>query len=116
MVRNTWRAKELVWILNRHDHCISYEKSLEIDSDWGERIQSMGANPYTAIPANIILRVFLQATADNTDSNLDNLDGKDLVHITSLALYQDKAASIEPGNHIPEEEKKLNRSLRWKTS
>ena len=76
----------------------------------------MGDNPYTAIPVNIVPRVFLQVTADNTDSNLDYLDGKDLVHITSLALYQDKTANIEPGSHIPGEEKKLNRFLRWKTS
>ena len=100
-VHNIWRAKELVRMLNPHSHSISYEKILEIDSDWGERIQSMGNNPYTAIPTNIIPGIFTQAAADNADFNLDNLDGKDLVHITSLVLYQDKTTTIEPGNFLP---------------
>ena len=76
----------------------------------------MGDNPYTAIPVNIVQRVFLQVTANNTDCNLDYLDRKDLVHISSLVLYQDKTVNIEPRNHIPGEEKKLNKFLWWKTS
>ena len=50
MVPNTWCAEEFVCSSKRHDHCISYEKILGMDSDWGERIQSMGNNPYTEIP------------------------------------------------------------------
>ena len=42
-----------------------------------------------------------QVAADNTDFNLDNLDGKNLVHITGLVLYQDKPENIEPVNNIP---------------
>ena len=61
----------------------------------------MGDNPYTAIPTNIVPGIFTQAAADNADFNLDNLDGKDSVHITSLVLYQDKTATIEPGNFLP---------------
>ena len=34
----------------------------------------MGDDPYTAISSNIVPRVFPQVAADNTDSNLDNLD------------------------------------------
>ena len=99
-VHNIWCAKELVRMLNRHGHSISCEKILEIDSGWGERIQSMGDNLYTAVPTNIVPRIFTQAAADNADFNLDNLDGKDSVHITSLVLYQDKTATIEPGNFL----------------
>ena len=84
-VYNIWRAN--FRMLNRYGHSISYEKNLEIDSDWGERIQSMGDNPYTPFPTNIVPGIFTQA-ADNVDFNLDNLDGKDSVHITSLVLCQ----------------------------
>ena len=100
-VSNIWHTKELVRMLNRHGHSISYGKILEIDSDWGERIQSMGDNPYTAIPTNIVPGIFTQAAADDADFNLENLDGKDSVHVTSLVLYQDKTATIEPGNFPP---------------
>ena len=100
-VHNIWRVKELVRMLNRHGHSISYEKILEIDSDWCERIQSMGDNPYTAIPTNIVPGIFTPAASDNADFNLDNLDGKDSVHIKSLVLYQDKTATIEPENFLP---------------
>ena len=53
----------------------------------------MGDNPYTAIPANIASRVLPQVAADNTDPNLDNLEGKDFARITCLVLYQDKTAN-----------------------
>ena len=100
-VHNIWRAKELVCMLNRHGHSISYEKVLEIDSDWGEGIQSMDDNLYTAIQTNTVPGIFTQAAADNADFNLDNLDRKGSVHITSLVLYQDKTATIELGNFLP---------------
>ena len=46
------------------------------------------------IPSNIVEGVSTQAAADNADFNINNLDGKDSVHITSVVLYQEKTQLI----------------------
>ena len=90
-VHYIWRAKDLVTILNRHGHCISYDALKRIDTAWAEMMGSVECNSYTVIPSNIVEGVFTQAAADNADFNGNNLDGKDSVHITSAMLYQEKA-------------------------
>ena len=96
-VQHIWRAKNLVRLLNRYGHCISYDALKRIDTEWAEMIESVDCNPYTVIPSNIVERVVTQAAADNADFNINNLDGKDSVHITSVVLYQEKT-QLTPGH------------------
>ena len=57
-------------------------------------MESVDGNPYTAIPSNIVDGVFTQAAAHNADFNINNLDGEDSVHITSVVLYREKSQNI----------------------
>ena len=90
IVHHIWHAKNFVTLLNRHGHCISYDALKHIDTEWAEMMESVDCNPHTVIPSNIVEGVFTQAAADNADFNINNLDGKDSVHITSVVLYQEK--------------------------
>ena len=90
-VQHIWRAKSLVTMLNRHGHCISYDSLKRIDTKWANMMKSVDDNPYAVIPSNIQSGVFTQAAADNADFNINNLDGKDSVHVTSVVLYQEKS-------------------------
>ena len=59
-VHDIWRAKNLVNLLNRHGHCISYDALKRIDTEWAEMMESVDCNPYAVIPSNIV-------AADNAD-------------------------------------------------
>ena len=57
-------------------------------------MESVDGNPYIVIPSSIVDRVFNRAEADSADFNINNLDCKDSVHITSVVLYQEKSQTI----------------------
>ena len=93
-VHHIWRARNLVTLLNRQGHCISYDALKRIDTIWAETMESVDGNPHTVIPINTVDGVFTQAAANNADFYINSLDGKDSVHITSVVLYKEKFQTI----------------------
>ena len=112
-VHHIWRAKNLVTLLNRHVHCISYDALKRIDTIWAGMMESVDGNPYIVIPSNIVDGVFTQAAADNADFNINNLDGKDSVHLTSVVPYQEKSHTITDhfGRNFDPDKIKSRRSI-----
>jgi len=86
------RGKEIITMLNHHGHCVNYWDCEQTETRWAEISLNRfdeGEGYYQAIlPSSIEPDVFAQCAADNADYVEDTLDGKDSVHVMSIAFYQ----------------------------
>jgi hypothetical protein len=84
------RSKELVTILNRAGHSVSYDEIQRVDTSMAEQIMDQYQDGNVVIPSNIYPERFVHAAADNIDINEETLDGLHTTHATSTVLYQQK--------------------------
>lgn len=104
-VKHMTGSKELVRILNRFGHCISYDEVVKLEKGFVEQNVANYKENDVVIPSNISPGKFVQAAADNLDFNEETLDGKHTTHATTLVLYQRN----EAGNFGAEVVTKLNK-------
>ena len=83
------RSKEVIMILNRMGHCVSYDDVEIMDTSLAKELLAK-AELYGGVvmPTNITSGSFVQAAADNNDINEETIDGKATTHSTTLVLYQ----------------------------
>ena len=81
-------SKEVVILLNRMDHCSSYDDVDIINTAWARDMEARSQQTGVVIPLKIIPGPFVQFAADNNDFNEETLDGKQTTHATTLVVYQ----------------------------
>jgi hypothetical protein len=81
-------SKQMITMLNRMGHCISYNETESLDTSLANEVLSKSAEFGAVIPSGIRLGPFIQAAADNFDLKKDTLDGKNSTHATTLVLFQ----------------------------
>ena len=81
-------SKEIIKLLNRLGHSISYDEVVKLEKSFVEQTLSDQGDNNLAIPTNISPGTFVQAAADNLDFNEQTLEGKNTTHVTTLVLYQ----------------------------
>ena len=83
------RSKDLVELLHKAGHCLSYDQVLQVDTSLAEStLKSMDQATGAIIPPNIVANTFLHYTADNIDILDETLDGKNTFHATQMAVWQ----------------------------
>ena len=87
-VKHLTGCVELIRILNRFGHSISYDKVINLEKGFVQQVLEDNESDDMAIPTNISPGKFVQAAADNLDFNEETLDGKHTTHTTTLVLYQ----------------------------
>ena len=93
-------SKELIKILNRFGHCVSYDEVAKYETQCIEHLLLDTSENEVALPSNISAGNFVQAAADNLDFSEETLDGKNTTHITTLVLYQ-RCLNGRFAKHIP---------------
>jgi hypothetical protein len=100
-VRHMTGSKQLITMLNRIGHCLSYDATERIDTSLALEVLAKSENLGVCIPSNIVQNVpggFVQVTGDNNDINEETLDGKQPTHATTLVLYQKKNSTDQAPN------------------
>ena len=87
-VKHLTGSKEVVKLLNRFGHSISYDEVVKLEKSLVQETLLGRGESNLAIPTNISAGTFVQAAADNLDFNEQTLDGKNTTHATTLVLYQ----------------------------
>ena len=87
-VKHLTGSKEVVKLLNRFGHSISYEEVIKLEKSLVQETLLDYDGSSHLIPSNIVAGKFIQAAADNLDFNEQTLDGKNTTHATTLVLYQ----------------------------
>ncbi|MEW8548445.1 MAG: hypothetical protein AB2693_33500, partial [Candidatus Thiodiazotropha sp.] len=83
-IKHMTGSKELIRILNRFGHCISYADLIKLDKGFVEQNLSDFDENDTTVPSNILPGIFVQAAADNLDFNEETLDGKKILRMQQL--------------------------------
>lgn len=87
-VRHLTGSKQLITLLNRMGHCLSYEDVEVIDTGLANEVLAMSEGNRCLIPSNILPGVLMHAAVDNNDINEETLDGKNTTHATTHVIYQ----------------------------
>lgn len=88
-IHQATRSKDLVQLLNKAGHCLSYEQVLQVDTSLAEStLKSMDQATGAIIPPNIEVNKFIHYTTDNIDILDETLDGKNTFHATQMAMWQ----------------------------
>ena len=87
-VKHLTGSVDLIRMLNRFGHCISYDSVLRLENDFVKQVIEDNEGNDMILPTNISPGKFVQAAADNLDFNEETLDGKNTTHVTTLVLYQ----------------------------
>lgn len=110
-VRHMTGSKQLITMLNRLGHCLSYDETERIDTSLALEVLAKSENLGVCIPSNIVPGGFVQVAGDNNDINEETLDGKQTTHATTLVLYQRKQHGPSPKPVIYSNQKEKRRSL-----
>ncbi|KAJ8034477.1 hypothetical protein HOLleu_21334 [Holothuria leucospilota] len=88
-LRHLTGSKDLITMLNRMGHCLSYDDVEVMDTSIArELLAKSEALGGVVLPSNIKPGTFVQAAADNNDINEETIDGKATTHATTVVLYQ----------------------------
>ena len=92
------RSKDVIQVLNRLGHCISYDSMQRILTSVALDIQEHSDDDGYFLPENMQTGCFSQFAIDNLDfSHLSTLDGKSL-HVTSMCMFQSKPGESADGS------------------
>ena len=105
-VKHLTGSKEVIKLLNRFGHSISYDEVIKLEKGLAQQTLIDQGENSVAIPANISAGTF-----DNLDFNEQTLDGKNTTHATTLVLYQ----RTENGNFGAEVKTKLSKPQKAQT-
>ena len=81
-------SKQIIAMLNRLGHCVSYDETQILDTSLASEVMLKSSEYGVVIPSIIRSGPFIQAAADNLDFTEETLDGKHTTHVTTLVLYQ----------------------------
>ena len=103
--------KQLITLLNRMGHCLSYEEIAQLET--GLANESLARADYSGIliPTNINPGVFIQMAPDNNDIYEETKDGKNTTHATTLAIYQRQQYGPMQARMVHADHSKKRRSL-----
>lgn len=94
-VKNLTGSKELITMLNRFGHAISYDQVLQIETGLAEEQLKKDVNG-VIIPKNIYPNVFSTFCWDNIDLTEETLSGQGTTHCTNGIVIQRQVAGCEP--------------------
>ena len=109
-------CKQLVVLLNRMGHSLSYDDLLAIDTSLAVEVLAKVEAYGTVIPSNITEGSFVQVAADNNDLSEETLDGKNTTHATytTMVVYQRRTFGPEKPPSTVGDHSKRQRSLKRK--
>ena len=110
-VRLITGSKQLITMLNRLGHCLSYDETERIDTSLALEVTAKSEDTGVCIPSNIVPGGFVQVAADNNDINEETLDGKQTTHATTVVLYQRKQYGPDPKPAVYSKQEGKRRSL-----
>ena len=79
------QSKDVIQILNRYGHCVSYDEVLRIDTSWAD--WQLGENR-TLVPANMVPGKITRGAGDNFNRATQSLHG-DHHDVVNMVLYQE---------------------------
>ena len=104
-------SKDVITILNRFGHCVSYEEVIRFDTMCANKQLHDSEHNGVIVPSNILSGSFIQAAADNLDFHEDTLDGKHTTHATTLVPYQRKVQGNFRTQYLPPTKDSKSRTL-----
>ena len=108
-VKNLTGSKEVITLLNRYGHGISYDQVLEIETALAE--SHMEAQEHgVIIPKVICANVFSTFCWDNIDLLEETLSGRGTTHCTNGIVVQRQVAGCALQPTVPQK-----RAIRWRT-
>ena len=105
------QSKEVVSLINKQGHCISYDEVLKIDTCWAEEQLKSGIG----LTSNMIPGKLIRAAGDNFNRAVESLDG---THhdVVNMVLYQEHGLDdTVNGGHfgtLPEERNRKSKTLK----
>lgn len=112
-IHHATRKTELVDVLSKLGHTISYSDLLNLDQLILKKLAFNQNNSFIRIPSNIIKNpsLFLHGAIDNNDFMEETLSGKNTTHVTSMVLYQENSCHAQADVHFMTKENVKNVSL-----
>lgn len=110
-IRHLTGSKQLVTMLNRMGHCISYDDVEVIDTSLAKEVLARSELTGVIVPTNITPGGFVQVAGDNNDINEETLDGKSTTHATTLVLFQNGLFGPTPHRKVFADHSQRKRSL-----
>ena len=104
-------SKQLVTMLNRMGHCVSYDDVEVMDTSLAKEVLARSELTGVVVPPNITPGGFVQVAGDNNDINEETLDGKSTTHATSRVLFQRGLFGPAPRRMVLADHSKRKRSL-----
>ena len=104
-VKNLTGSKEVVTLLNRHGHGISYDQVLEIETRIAESQLEAQEHAGVLLPKVISPNVFSILCWDNIDLLEEKLSGRGATHCTNGIVVQWKVLGWDPPPTITRERK-----------
>ena len=89
-------SKQIIILLNRMGHCISYDEMKNVDASLATGVLAQSEEYDTVLPSNISPGSFIQMGSNNDDFNEETIDGKNTTHVTTMVVYQRKPFGPEP--------------------
>lgn len=104
-------SKQMITLLNRMGHCISYDEMKSVDASLATEVLAQSEEYGTVLPSNIVPGSFVQMGSDNNDFNDETVDGKNTTHVTTMVVYQKKPFGPEPKCTVKGDHSQRQRSL-----
>ena len=104
-------SKQIIMLLSRMGHCISYEEMKSVDASLATEVLAQSEEYDTVLPSNISPGSFIQMGSDNDDFNEETIDGKNTTHVTPIVVFQRKPFSPEPNPTVKGDHSQRRRSL-----
>lgn len=104
-------SKQIIILLNRMGHCISYDEMKSVDASLATEVLAQSEQYDTVLPSNISPGSFIQMGSDNDDFNEETIDGKNTTHVTTMVVYQRKPFGPEPKPTVKGDHSQRRRSL-----
>ena len=96
------RSKELIEVFSDLNLSINYDKVLSIKKDITSAVtKKMENNDGVFVPATLSPYDPIFFAIDNTDMKIDTVDGKNQLHGTAIAVYQQQKLVLERRRHPP---------------
>ena len=87
-VHQATRSKELVNLLHRAGHVMSYRDVIKLDTALAENTLKTMDEHGAVVPPNLVRGRFVHFSTDTVDINEATLDAKDTFHATQIAAWQ----------------------------
>ncbi|CAH3184788.1 unnamed protein product [Porites lobata] len=104
-------SKQIIILLNRMGHCISYDEMKSVDASLATEVLAQSEQYDTVLPSNISPGSFIQMGSDNDDFNEETIDGKNTTHVTTMVVYQRKPFGPGPKPTVKGDHSQRRRSL-----